>query len=249
MRNYLVVVSILLLFLAAVWMAYSTIVSPPLYYIKVANWQKTPVSLQRAEVVQTGQKSRDRKLIVQYRYVWGGTEYVNDRIAIYPKSVSIPKDLRQSLLMQFKEQAENENLNVFVNADNPHESVLVRDFFPAWYAANIYLLLLSIYWMFGFGWVINHFGSTAKNTGVDKSVNSEAHRKESPAWKFVAYFAGFFTLLGIGITLMIIRQVRLGDTGALFFLIFPAASLALWWLTWYVWRHRFEWLPKEQGVH
>lgn len=219
MRQNLSLAAILLLILLAVWMSFATIASPILKWSESASWESRPVKLDSAEYIRIGSKG-SHKLVVKYRYDWSGADYVNDRISIYPPSISIPKELQRNLLQKISDEGAAGTLRAHVNLDFPAEAVLIRDFYPDWYVDNIFRLSLTLYWLFGFGWVIDRYGS-----------KKEPIPTRSNQWKFIGYFAGFFTLIGIAAILMVVRNVGKGDYVSLVFLIFPAAAIALLWIT------------------
>lgn len=210
-------------------------VVPVQNWIETSGWESHEAILEQAEIVKTGPHSRDRRLSVKYRYSWNTETHEGYVTTPYHSSQSMPISLQHALLKQFKAEADQKTLRAFVNPDEPTDSVLTRDFYPDWYTRNIFYLVLTLYFSFGAFWVIQ----LLKETGTDIQIPTQ-EKYESPFWKFSAYFAGLFSLLSMAIIKMIITSMREGNYSVLAFLIFPAASILLWWLTRYAWVKRFD---------
>lgn len=211
------------------------IVVPVKNWIEISGWESHEATLENAEIVSTSHNTRDKRLSVIYRYRWKTETHKGYVTTPYHHSQGMPLDLQRELLKQFKAEADQKTLRAFVNPDDPTQSVLTRDFYPAWFVRNLYTLLLTLYFSFGVFCIVR----LARESGTDSKTTTQ-DKYESPSWKFIAYFAGFFSLLSIPVLQMIIKNVREGDYGVLTFLMFPVASIGLWWLTRHAWVNRFD---------
>ncbi len=216
------------------WAIATTMLRPVVNWSKASDWEGVPATLDRAEIIKTGHGSRDKKLLVSYHYQWGGVVYQNDRATVYPASISMPVKIQRSLLAQFKDQSEQNTIRAYVNPEEPAESALTRSFFPGWYAYLFYLLMVTLYFVYGAYWLLK------LNATSEQERQIEGEQYESAAWKFVAYFAGMFSLFSAALVAIIMQYVSEGDYGVLAFLVFPAATIGLWWMVRYCWLHRFE---------
>ncbi len=252
MRKWLCISALSVLIALGTWGVFYSLIDPVITWSKAASWESTVVQIDKTELerVKAG-SSPSLYLTIQYSYEWNGVRYQNDSLDIYPNSLGRSIKKKQSLFAQYKDQKTTE---AFVNPADPQSSVLQRDFHANDFLNALFKQVLVLYFYLGLGWMFMALAfseSESESEGEGKGeiesenekqerVSETTARYESSAWKFVAYFAGMFSLISIRIIASTVSSVRAGDLGVLFFLVFPCAALALWWAVWYCWTRRFD---------
>jgi hypothetical protein len=163
-----------------------------------------------------------------YRYVIDGREYVSERVTLLRAGSSDLDNAGHEMLA--RSRSEKKALTVFVNPDNPAESVVDRTI--PW----MFVVGMTPF-VFGFGgvgigalWFLVHSlresARPSRPRGKRVAVTSDAATGVLGIW----VFAFFWNIIAIPVSLLVVPDaLRNGEWAVLFVLIFPLIGLLMIW--------------------
>lgn len=216
---------------------------PMLYkWQQAKSWQATPAFLISHELkINSGDDTDTYKAVAKYRFKFNGKTYKSDQVSLSNMSDNIGsfhQDLNSKL---YRIKLNRGEFTVWVNPDNPNESLINRDL-------RIGILLFNsafivIFGIIGFGGILYGLFQSKKQTVLD--VNPDQPWLSRSYWsspvieaggqdgiKFLAIFAAIWTTISLMPLYMGIQEITKGNLKGLIACLFFAIGLFLFYLCW-----------------
>ena len=231
------------------WMAYS-IGSECFEAVAMRDWQPVSATLLTAGYsTHRGDDSTSYKAYATYEYRYGGTRYQGSRVGLSSGSDNIgdyQQDTGNALAAAL---ARGEPVTVYVDPEQPFESIIDRS--PRWGLMAFKSVFVLLFGGFGYALLIGSFlapklkyaGSPefadapwlANDAWQGSEIRSDSKSGMYGAW----FFAGFWNLIAMPLPFLLFDEItEKQNYAALFGLIFPVVGLGL--LYWAVQKTR-EW--------
>ncbi|BES72274.1 hypothetical protein RE428_32920 [Marinobacter nanhaiticus D15-8W] len=197
-----------------------------------AGWQRVPATLEHIELrTHYGDDSTTWSVETRYRYRFNGRDYMGDRAGYDTGSDNIG-DYHSNLVYRMKRAGQQGPVNIWVNPNDPAQSLLVRElrcdklFFTVLFGGLFVAVGVGIM-------LLGRIRNRGKVNGEDVIFSSERHGH----WLF-AFMAIMFLGMSLPGVLAIPKEVDQDNWLVLLVLVFPLAGL---WLARMAWTTRRNW--------
>ena len=213
-------------------------------WVQARDWAPVPAQILEANI-EYGEDTQ--RAIARYRYEYGGHRYEGSRVSFYGGSDNIGDFHYDSYRLLSDHQNSGKPFTIYVDPDNPAESVARRDLRPGLLA--FMMLFPLVFGGAGSGVIAFAIYSSRSQRGQQKREDDHPDEpwRWNPEWDspvlkdggnklliFAIAFASLWNLISAPIPFLIWEEVTdKGNTAALFALLFPLVGLGL--IAWVVW--------------
>lgn len=192
-------------------------------YVSSANWVEVPATIHSVRLNRKSGRQSTYSVSGNYSYSYDGKQYRGDRIGLSSGSDNIGT-YWQDLHRRLQQDKQSNEASVFVNPDNPNQSVVDRTL--RWRPILVGAFFFSI--LFGIGAFILHAslsGKFSRHSQLKRQLEGGIASKEKSAHWFLLAFGAVFFFMGILFgSIAIPKELANGNYAVLLILLFVIAG-------------------------